>query len=133
MSVRFMLAVQSGSQRRSAARYRLRLPVIFHWTDQSAHTEGGFTCDVSLDGALIQSSKCPPIGSDVRIEVLIPSVDGGEEVRVQCQGKVTRITSQGAVKCFGVEGSFNDDQLTRRARKKGSTAGVMSNVTDPAL
>jgi hypothetical protein len=100
-------------ERRAAVRYRLRLPVISHWNDGAEHTEGGFTSDVALDGALICSSKCPPVGTDVRIEVLIPLPDhSAEEIRVECIGKVTRVWEQPGSGYFGVHGMFNDDQLT---------------------
>lgn len=99
-------------QRRSSVRYKLRLPVIFHWNDGTDHTEGGFTNDIALDGALILSSICPPIGADVQIEVLVPAPGGtAEEIRVKCSGTVTRVTRGGS---FGVRGTF-DDQLTRRS------------------
>jgi hypothetical protein len=95
-------------------RYKLRLPVIFHWNDGMDHTEGGFTTDVALDGALILSSRCPPVGTDVRIEVLIPSPDQtANEIRIECVGKVTRVADQRGLACFGVQGMFDDDQLTR--------------------
>lgn len=95
-------------------RYRLRLPVIFHWDDGQEHTEGGFTSDIALDGALILSSRCPPVGAEVRIEVLIPfPKDHGEEIRIECLGKVTRVWEQPGTSYFGVYGMFNDDQLTR--------------------
>jgi len=101
-------------QRRTAVRYNLRLPVIFHWNDGSDHTEGGFTNDVALDGALIFSSSCPPVGADIRIEVLVPSPDqSGDELRIECSGKVTRVAEQSG--CFGVLGTFDDDHLTRHA------------------
>ena len=100
-------------ERRNAMRYRLRLPVIFHWNDGADHTEGGFRNDVALDGALILSSKCPPIGADVRIEVLIPSPDqSAEGIRIECVGKVTRVWEQPGFTYFGVHGIFNED-LTR--------------------
>ncbi len=99
-------------ERRTEVRYKLRLPVLFHWNDGKEQMEGGFTCDVALDGALIFSSRCPPIGSDVRIEVLIPSPDSGVELRVQCIGKVTRVVEESG--CFGVQGMFDDDHLTRQ-------------------
>jgi hypothetical protein len=103
-------------ERRAAMRYRLRLPVIFHWNDGTEQTGGGFTTDVALDGALILSSRCPPVGVDVRIEVLIPSPDqSGEEIRVECVGKVTRVAEQPGCGYFGVRGVFNDDHLTRHA------------------
>ena len=102
-------------ERRAAMRYRLHLPVIFHWNDGTEHTEGGFTNDVALSGALIRSSICPPVGMDVRIEVLIPSPDNSvDEIRIECIGKVTRVWEQPGSTYFGVQGIFNDDQLARQ-------------------
>jgi hypothetical protein len=76
-------------------------------------TEGGFTCDVAVDGALIFSSRCPPVGSDVRIEVLVPSLDyPAEEIRIECVGTVKRVWEQEGSSYFGVQGMFNDDQFT---------------------
>jgi len=96
-------------------RYKLRLPVIFHWNDGADHTEGGFTNDVALDGALIVSSKCPPLGSEVRIEVLVPAPNPTEEeIRIECVGKVTRVREARGGAWFGVHGLFSDDQLTRQ-------------------
>lgn len=103
-----------STERRSAVRYKLRLPVIFHWNDGGDHTEGGFTCEVAVDGVLIFCSTCPPVGTEVRIEVLVPSPDQfGEELRIECVGKVTRVWEQPGSAYFGVHGLFNDDQLTR--------------------
>jgi hypothetical protein len=102
-------------QRRTALRYQLRLPVIFHWTDGANRTEGGFTRDVARDGAFIMSRQCPPVGFDVLIEVLLPSLDEpSRELRVECIGKVTRIEAGAGYRGFGVRGQFDDDQLTRR-------------------
>ncbi len=107
-----LLVNEPSLQRRAAVRYRLRLPVIFHWNDGTEHTGGGFTNDVSVDGALIFSSKCPPLGSDIRIEVLFPSPDqSGEELRIDCISKVTRVAEPAG--CFGVQGTFDDDHLIR--------------------
>ena len=108
------ILLRLATERRAAVRYKLRLPVIFHWNDGNEHTEGGFTNDVALDGALIFSSKCPPVGSAIRIEVLLPSPDQtGEEFRIECVGKVTRVVDRAG--CFGVHGTFDDDHLTRHA------------------
>jgi len=97
-------------QRRSAVRYKLCLPVIFHWYDGGEHTEGGFTSDVALDGAFIRSKRVPPAGSEVRMEVLIPSpYEGGDEVRIHCTGKVTRVVCEKGLAGFGVFGDFDDD------------------------
>jgi len=105
--------VRFDRNKRSAVRYKLQLPVIFHWNDGGECTGGGFTSDVALDGALINSSMCPPVGSDVLIEVLLLSpVWGGQEMRIQCAGKVTRVVDQGDFMSFGVRGDFDDDHLT---------------------
>ena len=107
--------LERSVQRRTAVRYKLQLPVIFHWNDGIDHTEGGFTSDVALDGALIMSSKCPPLGARVRIEVLLPSPDrSGEELRIECTGEVTRVMEQTGYNAFGVHGIFDDDHLTRQ-------------------
>lgn len=99
---------------RRAVRYKLNLPVIFHWNDGVEHTDGGFTCDVAIDGALIRSTKCPVVGSAIHIEVLVPSPDrGGAELRIQCVGKVARAAVHDGVTYFGVEGAFDDDHLMR--------------------
>jgi len=101
--------------RRTAIRYKLRLPVIFHWNDGTEHTEGGFTNDVALDGVLIVSSKCPPLGSEIRIEVLVPAPNSSEEeIRIECVGKVTRVPEARGGSWFGVHGLFSDEQLTRQ-------------------
>ena len=108
-----LLAAVTTSERRSAVRYKLQLPVIFYWDDGTSHTDGGFTCDVARDGALIRSASCPPIGCEIRIEVLLPSPNSGsEELRIQCVGIVTRAVHQGAIATFGVEGDFDDDHIT---------------------
>ncbi len=113
MPVPPMKVFQVDQNRRSSVRYKLQLPVVFHWNEAGGRTGDGFTSDVALDGALINSSKCPPAGSDVRIEVLILSpVQDGQEMRIQCAGKVTRVIEQGGFMSFGVRGDFDDDHLT---------------------
>ena len=108
------LAIVSGKRRRAAVRYSLRLPVIFRWNDGTDHTEGGFTRDVALDGVFIVSSKCPPVGAEVRIEVLFPSPnEPSGELRIECTGKVTRIETSFKGAGFGVEGRFDDKHLTQ--------------------
>jgi len=107
-----LLANENTMQRRAAVRYKLRLPVIFHWNDGTEHTEGGFTSDVALDGALIVSSKYPPVGTVIRIEILLRSpYQNGEELRIECVGNVIRVAAPSG--CFGVLGVFDDDHLTR--------------------
>lgn len=101
-------------QRRTAVRYKLRLPVIFHWNDGFEHTSGGFTSDVSLEGALILSKESPPVGARVRVEILLPSPEmGNEELCIECSGKVIHSSVRAGYSAFGFHGVFQDDQLTR--------------------
>jgi hypothetical protein len=110
-----LLLTERGLKRRFAVRYELQLPVIFHWNDGVEHTAGGFTVDVALDGALIQSSVCPPVGCDVQIEVLVPSPNvSREQVRIQCSGQVTRALCRDGTCNFGVRGFFDDDHITNQ-------------------
>ncbi len=100
-------------QHRSATRYKLRLPVIFHWSEGGEHTSGGFTSDVALDGALIWSRECPPVGSEVRVEILLPSPETAhEQIRIFCTGKVIHSSKRMGYSEFGFHGVFQDDQLT---------------------
>jgi hypothetical protein len=106
-----LLDVQPVLSRRPAVRYRLRLPVIFRWNDGAEHMDGGFTSNIAIDGALVVSGHCPPLGSTVRMEVLLPSPDqDDEEVRIMCIGRVTRVAGDCAFNSFDVRGIFNDVQ-----------------------
>ena len=103
------------TSRRSAVRYKLQLPVIFHWNDGEDHTAGGFTCDVAVDGALIHSSVMPPVGCVVRIEVLVPSPETGREyLRIECSGNVMRTVCRNGIGSFGVRGMFDDNRITNQ-------------------
>jgi len=95
-------------------RYKLRLPVVFYWNDGEHHAGGGFTSDIAIDRVFIHTSKCPPSGSDVRIEVLLPSLDGGDdEIRIECSGTVTQVIKQAGLTSFMFHGILSDDHLTR--------------------
>jgi hypothetical protein len=99
-------------ERRNAARYRLRLPVTFHWGDVGRRTEKGFTSDVGLTGALFQSRRCPPVGTVVLVELLIPLSDrNGSELRVGCIATVTRVAQTPERGVFGIQGRFEDEQI----------------------
>jgi hypothetical protein len=98
---------------REAVRYKLQLPAVFSWNDGAEYIGAGLTSDVSLDGASIISTICPPIGTDVRIDILLPSPDqSGEGVRIQCTAKVARLLDEWGLAGFCVDGTFDDDHLT---------------------
>lgn len=100
-------------RRRHAVRYDLQLPAFFRWNDGMDHTGAGLTSEVSLDGALILSSICPPVGTDIRIEILIPSPDrSGEGLRIECNAKVSRVLDKDEATAFCIHGNFDDEHLT---------------------
>jgi hypothetical protein len=104
-----LLAFEYGNANRTPVRYRLRLPAIIRWNDGTEHTEGGFTNDVAVDGALISSSKCPPVGTNVRVEVLVPSPDNDTaDIPIECEGKVVSIMNSAGCGRFGVKGTFKE-------------------------
>ncbi len=102
-------------ERRNAARYRLRPPVTFHWDHVGRRTEKGFTSDVGLKSALLQSRLCPPVGTVVLVELLIPLSDlSGSELRVGCIPRVTRVAQTPERGVFGIQGCFEDGQIMER-------------------
>ena len=106
----------SGSfvERRKAARYRLRLPVTFHWRDGESCTETGLTSDVGAEGALIHSGMSPPLGSDVLVELLLPLPGrSNERLLIAATARVTRIVDDPSGCAFGVHGKFKDEQIDR--------------------
>ena len=120
---------RSGPDRTSSVerpvRYKLQIPFIFYWNDGIEHAAGGFTIDLTLDRAMILSCKCPPIGADVRIEVLLPSPDkSGEELSIECISKVIRVAEQPECNAFEVHGIFDDDHLARLADVVTGTTSV---------
>jgi hypothetical protein len=99
--------------RRTAVRYKLRLPATFHWNDGVEHTSWGVTGDVASEGALILSNRCPPVGSEVRLEVVLPSPEADQgELRIGCAGKVIHAREGSGYSAFGVHGVFEDGQPT---------------------
>jgi hypothetical protein len=104
--------VRPSPERRSAARYKLHLPVVFSWADGHARTEDGFTVDVSTEGALVRCQFSPPLGSEVEIDVLVPSPDGNSgSVHLRCLGRVTRSLSHDLNSLFAVSGKFDNSAL----------------------
>src|SRR5262249_5149849 len=90
------MTVKAGGsvERRKVARFLLRCPVIFEWTDQGArsHAGAGFTRDISTTGVFVHSSAPPPHGSQLQINVLLPAQQSAEEgLKLSSGAKVVRI------------------------------------------
>lgn len=79
---------------RKEIRYRLEAPAIFTWENfQNKRLQGeGLTRDISLLGAFILTSTCPPNMSIIRVEVALPSLTGIEtEIRILGRARVVRV------------------------------------------
>jgi len=77
-------------ERRNSLRYRLPATVVFSWeNDQGRRFQGeGAAGDMSVAGAYVYSSTCPPIEARVLMEVLLPKANG---VAIRAEGAVVRV------------------------------------------
>jgi hypothetical protein len=93
-------------------RYALRLPVIFRWGEGMTYVEGGFTKEIGGDEAFVLSATCPPIGSQVSLQVLVPSPDLlPGTLRLECTGKVTDVVRENGYSGFILHGRFHECQI----------------------
>lgn len=80
-------------ERRRAARYELRVPVLFSGED-SGPKHAGFTRDVSASGAYIlcEESRYPAQGDTVEIQLILPPVAAVETrgMKLEFKGRVVR-------------------------------------------
>jgi hypothetical protein len=80
---------------RKRVRYRLSADSMFAWegAEHSRLQGKGLTRDISLTGAFIFTSTCPPVGATVQIEVFLSSGlgSGGKKVRISTDATVVRV------------------------------------------
>jgi len=81
-------------ERRKAARFALRLPVLFSWEDTQAKQAGGFTRDISASAAyvLCEAGYCPAPGDIVTVQLLLPPIAKLEAqgIKLKFKGHVLR-------------------------------------------
>ncbi|AXC10559.1 hypothetical protein ACPOL_1211 [Acidisarcina polymorpha] len=98
---------------RKGSRYKLRFPVIYRWSDGEEHVDGGFTKYISRHAAWVLSERPPPMGSNIEIEVLVPSPDEtGGYLRIKSVGKMVRQLNEKEGKGFLFQGPLEDEQIT---------------------
>ena len=78
-----------------AGRYRLDIPALFSWKNaqhwRPLYAEG-ITRDISVLGAFIVTATCPPVETQVEVEVVLPSLHGKKSVvRIKGQARVIRV------------------------------------------
>jgi PilZ domain-containing protein len=81
-------------ERRKAARYGLRVQVLFSWDDPEPRQAEGFTRDISASAAYVvcEKSYCPAQGEIVAIQLILPSVAHLEAqgIKLKFKGHVLR-------------------------------------------
>lgn len=81
-------------ERRKAARYGLRIPVVFSWEDTEPRLAEGITRDISDSGAyvLCEGSYCPAQGDTVAIQLILPPIADmeGQGMKLEFAGQVVR-------------------------------------------
>jgi hypothetical protein len=96
-------------ERRELARFVVRCPTIFEWTDDHGvvHAGAGFTRDISGGGVFVQSASCPPLGARFRIEVMLPAGQPAERgLKLSSSAFVLRIETAGEARGFAALSKF---------------------------
>ncbi len=78
---------------RKHRRYGIEVPVVFSWKDelQARRQDIGLTRDLSVRGAFIVATTCPPPGATIKLKAFLPTGSSIEPVRFQWQGEVVRL------------------------------------------
>ncbi len=78
--------------RRKFRRMKIEVPVLISWPDSPSVSADGFTRDVSSSGMFIITNSAPPLGSLVKLAVLVkrPSTQTSD-LRITTSGRVLRI------------------------------------------
>lgn len=105
-------------EHRRCSRYRLRLPALFSWTTESLHQNVGFTKDIGVGGVFIFAQVIPPLGADVKVELVLPLPKAHDrEIRLRCIGRVIRVDMK--MLCgqgFAVAGDFGREHSSEYAQ-----------------
>ncbi len=91
-----MHATGLAEERRTCNRYRVGAPVLFYWKNQRGDRfQGkGITRDISVVGAYVLSTTCPPANLPVDVEIILPPLDGASERRIQAKTRVLRVENE---------------------------------------
>jgi hypothetical protein len=88
----FDQAQDAPMEMRREIRYRLDARTLFSWeSPQHSRVQAeGVTRDISVLGAFILTSTCPPVGIPVQVEIVLPSLTGIKPIiRVSGEARVS--------------------------------------------
>ena len=104
-----MKGVSQPIERRASPRFPLALPVLVRWTDSPEHYDAGHCANAGLGGMFVLSGTCPPVGTQVDIELNIPAFDLiPRRCQLRCTGRVVRVEGCGQLRGFAVVGRVED-------------------------
>ena len=116
-------------ERRRAVRYKLCLPLLFKWTDESGTfmQEAAFTRDISTGGLFVTCVKCPQIGASLSLEIMLPpnSEIRSHGLRLDATVQVVRIASAVEEKGFAAAG----DLATQKANAGSILDSLMHSLS----
>jgi hypothetical protein len=93
--------------------------MLFSWTTRETHQQGaGFTRDIGVDGAFVFAQLCPPAGTQIKVELVLPvPEDPRRELRLRCTGTVVRTEVDWPYgRGFAVSGHFGGELQSEMAR-----------------
>jgi PilZ domain len=97
-------------ERRTRSRFRLVLPVVFHWSDGTECSGVGYCRNIGLGGVFIVASNCPPVDTEIRLDVVVPAfVPEPKEILICHTGRVVRTQAFENLLGFAVAGHFEED------------------------
>jgi PilZ domain-containing protein len=93
-------------EKRATRRYRLNLPTIINWVDGGNRTCGGFTRDISAEGAFVSCRDQIPANTDLEIEILLPISGTAPGTTLRAKAHVVRTHSENEGIGIAVKGQF---------------------------
>lgn len=104
---------------RRELRYRLDIPTLFSWQNEQRRRlyAEGITRDISVLGAFIVTATCPPMQTQIEVEVVLPSLAGNKSVvRIKGEARVIRVEHRSG------EGGENGFAVLREASNQWALA-----------
>jgi hypothetical protein len=79
--------------RRAGKRFDLNVQVQFVWTIPGTNPQSaeGRTRNASLRGLFVIADACPPVGSALRLNFVLPSTAGGSALLMRARATVVRV------------------------------------------
>ena len=119
--------VERAVELRRIKRYNVQAPVFFSWKDLEGGSQAaeGMTRDISTHAVFVLARNCPAAGSQLRIDVLLPSLRSKKPgVRLRGEGVVLRVDYSGSeISGFAVVANL-------RSGTRDSTNGLLNAHTD---